>query len=375
MPFVKYAIGNSPFHQQFYKYMTRVAIPDETFFQTLIQNSPFCHTVVSMDHNFVEWCVALPVISSLSLTLQLFVHSAALCPSLHSHSCCASFPSCVSPPLNIDGARDDHADPKHESHKCMWAKPGACGRSPKALVEEDLPVVMATKFIFARKVNSNSEAFAKALEFTRPRPRQAQNEVQRVVLRSQNGCISSSGTGSGSVKTVPCDTADRTQLFTVGPCWGDDMRPLALDTKGCAADGNLPNKAREPWVNGIRGELGHRNKLCLIRSSTKHCLDFEGKMISENKPLVGWTCRPEWNQLFVMRPGTCSLAVEPPFLHKSSSRTRLCVTSSKRVKGQLVSATCRNNDDNQRYWMSTVDKEGNVLSGADSEVHPVDSDL
>jgi len=325
MPFVEYAIGNSPYHQQFYKYMTRVAIPDETFFQTLVQNSPFCHTVVSLDHNFVEW--------------------------------------------------DDHADPKTESHKCMWAKPGACGRSPIALVEEDLPVVLTTKFIFARKVNANSEAFAKALEFTRSKSRQVQNEVQRVVLRSQNGCISSSGTGSGSVKTVPCDTADNTQLFTVGPCWGDDMRPLALDTKGCAAGGKLPNKAREPWVNGIRGELGHRNKLCLIRSSTKHCLDFEGKVIGEGKLLVGWTCRPEWSQLFVMRSGTCSLAVEPPFLHKSSSRSRLCVTSSKRLKGQLVSAKCRNNDDNQRYWMSTVDEEGNVLSGADSEVHPVDSDL
>merc|ERR1712176_1372193 len=42
--FMKYVIQHSPFHKQFYQYMSRTEIPDESYFQTLIMASPFCKT-------------------------------------------------------------------------------------------------------------------------------------------------------------------------------------------------------------------------------------------------------------------------------------------------------------------------------------------
>merc|ERR1712048_464194 len=121
-----------------------------------------------------------------------------------------------------------------------------------------------------------------------------------------------------------------------------------FDDDGCVALRGAEKPTQ--WISPIFGPVGERNKLCHVHAHDGLCLDFAGAVSTPGRELIAWECNKGWNQMFVFRPGTCSLANEPPQNREMTDRVRLCV--SRLPNGRLESGNCTKDNPTQRLSMT-----------------------
>lgn len=350
-PFMRYLVADTKQVPDFSTYMRTTRIPDESFLQTVGMISPHCHSIEKVDHTFINW---------------------------------------------------DKNEPDTRK-KCLMANPAHCGRSPVSLRIADLPLLQASNQFFARKFDPDVEASMELMDLLDEiRGRGGDQDVvakrsgvevnaqwhgskddnyvfddvaivQEAGRRSGRSvdvvgedveqrelCLTVKGHGKYSLKLEPCAAGAR-QRFVVGPCWGDLEGKPTLRGDGCIAgeDGTGGAGGSFPEITLPQiGKHGRGNRRCSIKpyGQFSHCIDYAGQHTSPGNPALVWDCQRSWNQLFVMRPGTCHLILEPPQEHDGGGKVPLCFTSSTRGQrsshweGAVEGKLCEEGNKNQQFF-------------------------
>ena len=123
------------------------------------------------------------------------------------------------------------------------------------------------------------------------------------------------------------------QRFMIGPCWGDlDNKKVKINGKNNCVGRDDGNDGADPSIQlPPLGKNGVGNRRCSIKpvGQHAHCLDYAGQITGAGNPALIWNCQRSWNQLFVFRPGTCHLMLEPPQEHDGAGghEKSLCFAS------------------------------------------------
>ena len=347
--FMRYMLTDVKQVKPFNTYMRATRIPDESYLQTLAMISPWCHTVEKVDHTFINW---------------------------------------------------DKNEPKTRK-KCLMANPNHCGRSPVTLRIADLPLLQASNMFFARKFDADighSVELMNLLDELRARGGRNDEVPKRKSVdldskwhgskddsivfddisivqvagggsgRSVEGvaagteqqtemCLTIKGHGKNSLRMEKCQSGAR-QRFTVGPCWGDLEGDPKLRADGCIAGAKADQEAGLKVLLPPLGAHGRGNRRCSVKpyGVPGHCLDYAGHITSPGNPALVWDCQRSWNQLFVFRPGTCHLILEPPQEHDGGGKVPLCFQTmtatqkSSHWDGALEGKLCAEENLNQQFF-------------------------
>jgi hypothetical protein len=343
-PFMKFVLEDKQ-HPAYLEYMSNVRIPDESFFQTLIQGSKFCHSLVKHDHHFVNW---------------------------------------------------DHNAKAGDPRKCLMPNKKHCGRSPVILRMSDLPLIEASDRLFARKVDPevdsdildaidhHREGLTKQLRVDNKTGLLVSNVHKKQILlegvtfsHNRTGtqeCITVNGKdGQGSVWFEECKTQNIAQMFLVGPCWGGDVdfenQPIQLKDSGgggCVAPAKVNGQFHDISTHGAHSDHAHEVphlRHCEVRpyAFPSKCLDLAGATTKAKNPLLLWRCQKSWNQMFDWSEGVCTLKLTPPKEHDMSGAA-ICPKHA----GEAAKAKTK-------HWEKAVvglacDKEAGTRDGTDLKV-------
>jgi hypothetical protein len=304
-PFMQFVLEDKQ-HPAYLEYMSNVRIPDESFFQTLIKGSKFCHTLEMHDHHFVNW---------------------------------------------------DHNAKAGDERKCLMPNKKHCGRSPVILRMTDLPLIEASDRLFARKVDPEVDSdildaidhhrrgLTKQLRVDNTTGLLVSDTHKRQILlqgvtfeamnnrTKQNECITTNGKdGQGSVWFEKCGAQNIAQMFIVGPCWGGDIdfenQPINMQTNtdggGCVGVAKINGQFHEASTHGANSDHAdhalHHLRHCEVRpyAFPSKCLDLAGATTKQQNPLLLWRCQKSWNQMFDWSEGVCTLKLTPPKEHDMS---------------------------------------------------------
>lgn len=363
--------------REFSNYARRVVVADETFFTTMIKNSPYCDDIEETNHLFLlfdRW----------------------------------------------ENEKNTERDSR-DSRKCLHPNPDHCGRSPMTLTKEFKRYVTMTQNLFARKFDPANEESMELVGFIESIRDDDGKGLQNLYKLDHGGSVmilttrptneSDNDTARGdstSAAAAACSVSDPDcelkkhdliteetladylcleimkaghklrlakcepslpfQWFNIGPC--TDNTDLTIPDGGCA-------------TSPSRSQREQHDMLCQITSTSKHnqvCVDVMGENILPGSKVIAYGCTGGWNQLFRLSTD-CSLSVTQPDIvgHSRgdlSKNMTMCIKTQKLEKGgyELTTDDCSNGANSKDYPFKFLRKDGTLIKSIKSSLNIDTSD-
>lgn len=329
-------------------YAKRVVVADETYFATMVRNSPYCDDTVDTNNVF--------------LLFDRWENE-----------------------KNSDITRRD-------TRKCLHPNPDHCGRSPMTLTSEFKRFITMSRQLFARKFDPSDPGsmdlvsflesirddegvglrdlykldFGGAVMLATKRPRQnssnpsetcaddkgvCRNEPAPITAESLEDylCVEIMKPGH-KMRLAKCEPSLPFQWLLLGPC--TDNTDMHISDGGCATAAHSQS-----------------DMLCQITSTSKFnqaCVDVMGENINAGSKIIAYECTGNWNQLFRLMPD-CSISVTQPDIvsHSKGLAERvnmtMCLRSNPMEKGgyELTTSPCQSGEENMEFKF--IRKDGSLV--------------
>ena len=267
------------------EYTQHVVVADESFFGTILRNSPFCET----HHNWH------------------FLH------------------------LQFDKWESDLDSNVRDERKCMMPDPNHCGRSPTTMTSDYLDILEMTGDLFARKFDPDDDEVKDVLDAKRAREDavfKGRLEAKRSVdvqfegngvlivakdtIKDKVPLCMGLGDTQNKVRLVPCFYHE--VLPTLAEHWEtgavievETMLHNRWEIGPCSSDGNLTRLESADMVM-TPGDYSPVGPRCMFKQldglRAGRCVDGESEQLQPGGPLHVFPCVKKWNQFLSVGNGT-----------------------------------------------------------------------
>lgn len=292
--FAKYLAQAVPgtFVHQFLEYAEHVVVADETFFGTVLRNTPFCHK----HHN------------------DNFLH------------------------VQFDRWENEIKEAQRDERKCLFPDPDHCGRSPTTMTLDYVGVLELSGYLFARKFLDEVDSQIKdVIDLNRAREDQelrGLRDDEESLLQKDKFDPSFEGHGVLIVarETIQDETplclglGDTRNKMRLVPCFQDWVLPtLAVgwetgavieeetvlhnrwDLGPCSSDGNL-ERLQNGTMKMTPGMYSPAGPRCLLRQMdglrAGRCVDGESERTQPGGEMQVFPCTKRWHQFVSFGNGT-----------------------------------------------------------------------
>ena len=390
-------IMTDQFPRDFIQYARRVVVSDETYFGTVLRNSPYCEDIADQkNHVFV---------------------------------------------LFDRWENEKNQDiTTRDKRKCLHPNPDHCGRSPMTLTNEFKRYVSMTKQLFARKFDPLNEDSMRLLDFVE-KIRSNDDGLQGLYQLDYGDKVMILTKKPSSVDDGDDDEVDDDAISYedveehsrgadgVQSMARDDRKDDAKDGScsvsdaGCQLDGHQPitSETLEDYLCLEIMKTGHKirlgkcepslpfqwfkigpctdntdmvipdggcaqakpntfqhDMLCQITSSSKNnqvCIDVMGESVEKGSKIIAYECTGNWNQLFRLSTD-CSLSVTQPDIvghsrgEKERANTTMCIKSQPMVEKKGYELTTDSCDGGAKgHEFKFLRKDGTLHKSIKSALH------